>query len=63
MSYPKTVKMFEAWAKAMVRGAQVDKPNYSSAATGSTKTSRGGRTKRTSRRRTRRKKKRMVKNG
>jgi len=27
-SYPKTVKLFTPWAKAMVEGATVDKPNY-----------------------------------
>jgi len=27
-SYPKTVKMFVPWTKAMVAGATVDKPSY-----------------------------------
>lgn len=26
--YPKQVKLFVPWAKAMVQGATVDKPNY-----------------------------------
>lgn len=28
MSYPKKVKLFTPWAKAMVAGATVDKPDY-----------------------------------
>lgn len=29
MSHPKRKDLFDAWAKAMVAGATVDKPNYS----------------------------------
>lgn len=29
MSYPRRKDLFEKWAKAMVNGATVDKPNYS----------------------------------
>jgi len=29
-SYPKKSKLFQAWAKAMVAGATVDNPDYSS---------------------------------
>jgi len=28
MSYPTTLKLFKAWAKAMEEGAKVDKPLY-----------------------------------
>jgi len=28
MSYPKDVKRFKQWARAMEEGATVDKPNY-----------------------------------
>jgi len=28
MSYPRTVKLFTPWARAMVEGATVDKPDY-----------------------------------
>lgn len=50
MSYPRNKAKFDAWHKAMVAGATVDKPNY-----GKTTTSRKPRT--TTRRRRRKRKK------
>lgn len=35
--YPKRKDLFEAWAKAMVQGATVDKPNYGKTQSGSLK--------------------------
>lgn len=55
MSYPKTVKLFIPWSKAMVDGATVDKPNYG-------KTTRSSRTQSKVSRKKRRKKRRKKKN-
>lgn len=55
MSYPKQAKLFARWAKAMLDGATVDKPNYSAQLT--TKSSK---TPRKRRRRWRRKRKKNV---
>jgi len=52
-SYPKQSKLFQAWAKAMVAGATVDKPNYSATST----TSRASRRKKRRKRVTNRRKK------
>jgi len=40
MTYPKQLKLFKAWAKAMEQGSTVDKPSY-----GKTRTGQKGRAK------------------
>lgn len=49
--YPKDVVRFTAWAKAMVAGATVDKPNYGKTRSGSGTTRKASRARRRSRRR------------
>jgi len=51
MSYPKDVTRFMAWAKAMVAGATVDKPNYGKTLRGSQKRRFKSKTRRPRRRR------------
>lgn len=51
-TYPKRVKLFLPWAKAMVAGATVDKPSYSA-----NRKTKGRKSRGTSKRRRRRKKK------
>jgi len=43
MSYPRTLKLFKAWAKAMEEGATVDKPNYGKSLTRLSKSTRPAR--------------------
>lgn len=50
MSYPRTVKLFVPWSKAMVEGATVDKPDYGKKMTSSKR----ARSKRRKRRRKKR---------
>jgi len=50
-TYPKKSKLFQAWSKAMVAGATVDKPDYS-------KTSKSAVTNHKQRRRRRKRRKR-----
>jgi len=57
MSYPRRKDIFMAWAKAMVEGATVDKPNYSPVKSQKT----GLRVSATRRRRKKRRKKVKVK--
>jgi len=56
-SYPKTVKLFTPWAKAMVEGATVDRPNYGK----TTRSSKTSKTHMKKRRKRRRKRKRNAK--
>jgi len=60
MSYPRRKDLFDAWAKAMVAGATVDKPNYgktvSHSKNGSTNKTQMRRRKRRRKRRNRAKK-------
>lgn len=53
MTHPKTVKLFEPWARAMVAGATVDRPDYGKKAMSSN--SRKGSAKRRRRRKKRKK--------
>lgn len=55
MSYPKQAKLFARWAKAMLDGATVDKPNYSQQ-----QTTASSKTRLRPRRRRRRKRKKNV---